>query len=201
MNMHELDEGRYRLFSFPQQSGQHKFNNLQSVDILKVSTCTLAFSFPIALQFIMVATIYHVLVLGSMTTGVVSAVLGSTKFDLVPPVATAVDRAENPCPQKNAAGQSIITTWDKAQYLCEDDTNYQSGDITGIVAYTLQDCADACATFAMFNGRCDSFTHDADVARSYQINNGANCWLKNFGLTDGKNIDYNGSSAKLIRRA
>lgn len=108
---------------------------------------------------------------------------------------------ENACPPKNAAGQSLVTTWDKSQYLCEDDTNYKAGDITGIIAYSLQDCADACATFAKFNnGGCDSFTHDADVARSYQINNGANCWLKNSRLTGGSNVDYNGSSAKLLRK-
>jgi hypothetical protein len=118
----------------------------------------------------------------------------------VAPVPTEISYVPNDCPAPNASGQSVIKTWDGSEYLCENNTNYSAGDITGIIAYSLKDCADACATFSRFNGGCDSFTHDADLARSYTVNNGANCWLKNSRISDGKNVDYNGSSAKLIKK-
>lgn len=113
-----------------------------------------------------------------------------------------IERLANSCPPAGADGRSIITTWDKSQWLCQNFTNYIAGDVTGIIAYTLQDCADACATADRFvRGGCDSFTHDADLALSYQRNNGANCWLKKQRDSEGSNYDYNGSSAKLILKA
>lgn len=45
---------------------------------------------------------------------------------------------------------------------------------------------------------CDAFTFDVDVARSYSINNGANCWLKRKGETKGENSDWNGVSGVLV---
>lgn len=54
------------------------------------------------------------------------------------------------------------------------------GDITGIYAYTLQQCIDACSTMNEVAGeiRCVAAAIGEDISGDYQLNKGANCWLK-----------------------
>lgn len=57
-------------------------------------------------------------------------------------------------------------------------------DIIGILAYSAQDCMEACSYLNQVNGQrglgtsCWGITFNQDMSRSY-ANLGANCWLKN----------------------
>ena len=54
-------------------------------------------------------------------------------------------------------------------------------DITGMTAYSLQQCIDACSTMNDLAGerRCIAVALNGDLAEWYKANKGANCWLKN----------------------
>ncbi|KAF2650571.1 hypothetical protein K491DRAFT_761625 [Lophiostoma macrostomum CBS 122681] len=125
--------------------------------------------------------------------------IGAASFSIkraetFPPVPSSINRLALACPTDNT-----IKTWDNSTFSCASTTNLAAGDVTGIIAYSVKDCADACATASRFlDGGCDAFTLDADLARSYSINNGANCWLKRQSDIDGETRDYNGVSGKLI---
>jgi hypothetical protein len=55
------------------------------------------------------------------------------------------------------------------------------GDITGITAYSLQQCVDACSTMNEVEGttKCRAVALSQALSDEYGHNRGANCWLKN----------------------
>jgi hypothetical protein len=71
--------------------------------------------------------------------------------------------------------------WNKKSYDCFEGRNiWGRGDITGIVAYNMQQCIDACATFNAMGGmKCAAVLLVRDLAKDYGTNKGAYCWLKN----------------------
>jgi hypothetical protein len=62
-----------------------------------------------------------------------------------------------------------------------------AGDLTGMVAYTLQQCVDACGTYNQVAGNttCRAVVLISYLRDSYFGNKGANCWLKK---TSGKAV-------------
>lgn len=58
-----------------------------------------------------------------------------------------------------------------------------AGDLTGMVAYTLQQCVDACSTYNQVAGNttCRAVVLISFLRSSYFGNKGANCWLKKTG--------------------
>jgi hypothetical protein len=67
------------------------------------------------------------------------------------------------------------------QYDCSTDTNILGGDITGMYAYSLQQCIDACSTMNLVRGAliCKAVALDRDALAAYRKNHGAICWLEN----------------------
>jgi hypothetical protein len=67
------------------------------------------------------------------------------------------------------------------------------GDITGFVAYTLQQCIDACSTYneVMANNTCQAVVLGEGLASDYRVNKGANSWLKNMA---GPSVTFKGST-------
>jgi hypothetical protein len=80
---------------------------------------------------------------------------------------------------------STLQDYDKNAYSCEDDKTIPMeagtvGDLTGMVAYTLQQCIDACSTYNQVAGStvCKAAVLISTLSTSYATNKGANCWLK-----------------------
>jgi len=91
----------------------------------------------------------------------------------IPPAATSIPLIDTSCP-------SLLRSWDNKQYTCTEYRNIQGGDITGISAYSIQQCIDACSTYNSVAGstKCRAVAIGADLGHAYEINKGANCWLK-----------------------
>jgi hypothetical protein len=91
----------------------------------------------------------------------------------IPPAATAVALIDITCP-------SSLRAWDGKRYDCTELRNIQGGDITGISAYSLQQCIHACSTFSSRPGNknCKAVAIGPALEHAYNINSGANCWLK-----------------------
>jgi len=70
--------------------------------------------------------------------------------------------------------------WNEASYNCTSGVNIPGADITGIIAYTLQQCMDACSTMNVVAGttRCVGVALNGDMSARYGVGAGANCWLK-----------------------
>jgi hypothetical protein len=94
----------------------------------------------------------------------------------LPPAAKDVVWIDTSCPS------SPLRSWDNGRYACTEDRNIQGGDITGISAYSIQQCIDACSTWNAGEGssgkKCKAVAIGADLEHAYEINKGANCWLK-----------------------
>ncbi|KAH7080893.1 hypothetical protein FB567DRAFT_115092 [Paraphoma chrysanthemicola] len=93
----------------------------------------------------------------------------------IPPPASSVLAIDISCP-------SILEAYNGKGYRCFKDTDINSiGDITGITAYSLQQCVDACSTMNEVAGttRCRAVALSQALSDEYGHNRGANCWLKN----------------------
>ncbi|KAJ4293589.1 hypothetical protein N0V90_008872 [Kalmusia sp. IMI 367209] len=76
---------------------------------------------------------------------------------------------------------STISSFRDDKYSCKGTTDFHNNDITGIQAYTLQACIDACSTYNLYNPtkKCKAVVIGEDLATEYAKNSAANCWLKN----------------------
>ena len=64
---------------------------------------------------------------------------GSAPAVCIPSTAVSVVRIDTSCPPS-------LVAWDSKRYTCTDNGNIEDDDITGISAYSLQQCIDACST-------------------------------------------------------
>jgi hypothetical protein len=81
-----------------------------------------------------------------------------------------------------------LTDYNDKPYDCVTGTNIlMKGDITGFVAYTVQQCIDACSTFNQVAGNttCKAVVIGKALSTDYKTNKGANCWLKNIAGPTG----------------
>lgn len=103
-----------------------------------------------------------------------------------PPPAASVALIDISCPPATAPS---LKSYNDERYACTQGKGINGNDITGISAYSLQQCIDACSTFNTRGGstKCAAVVLNADLAKSYDINNGANCWLKD---TANLTFDY-----------
>lgn len=64
--------------------------------------------------------------------------------------------------------------------LNDSDVRDKTKDITGISAYSLQQCIDACSTMNVVakSSKCVAISVNKWLGEEMQINSGANCWLK-----------------------
>ncbi|KAF2026212.1 hypothetical protein EK21DRAFT_74698 [Setomelanomma holmii] len=93
----------------------------------------------------------------------------------VPPSAASVLAINIDCP-------SVLESYNGKSYRCFQNTDINSlGDITGITAYSLQQCVDACSTMNEVEGiaKCQAVALSQALSDEYGHNKGANCWLKN----------------------
>ncbi|KAF2827846.1 hypothetical protein CC86DRAFT_465677 [Ophiobolus disseminans] len=100
----------------------------------------------------------------------------ATSSKYVPILASAVPLIDISCPSSSSPP---LKSFNGKQYACTENRNIVGNDITGISAYSLQQCIDACSTMNTRDGKkCAAVTIGPDLAHAYEINNGANCWLK-----------------------
>jgi hypothetical protein len=74
-----------------------------------------------------------------------------------------------------------LKDWSGKAYDCFEGGNVAGqGDITGITAYTMQQCIDACGTWNHVSSlKCAAVILSENLGFEYGVNFGANCWLKN----------------------
>jgi hypothetical protein len=93
----------------------------------------------------------------------------------VPP--SQVQVIDNSCPDGE------LKSYDNTRFTCEEHKEVSERDITGLVAYTLQICIDACAKYNEFRDmddgdKCGGVVLASSLSHSYASSKGANCWLK-----------------------
>jgi hypothetical protein len=85
--------------------------------------------------------------------------------------------ANNSCPPDN----SDVKTSNAESYRCMSGKNVGGNDLAAIVAYTLQQCVDACSemnNLASARNACKGVVMAEDLSNRYLKGNRANCWLK-----------------------
>jgi hypothetical protein len=88
----------------------------------------------------------------------------------------------------NNAYPSSLKDWGGKVYATYVGKDILNNDITGIFAYSLQQCIDACSTMNAINNddNCKAVVLISTLAAQYELNKGANCWLKsNYTTWDG----------------
>ena len=97
---------------------------------------------------------------------------------------------------------ATVRTYNPVQtFRCFDDTDFPNGDLYGIIAYSLRDCAQACATLNNLreiqgkSAECIGVSLSNSVQQSVLNNRGANCWLK--GNINGGERAKNSTSLRL----
>ncbi|KAI8932929.1 hypothetical protein NX059_010400 [Plenodomus lindquistii] len=134
------------------------------------------------------------------------AVQNKSSTPTTDPSATSVLAVDNYTPLPPSAVTSInitcperLRSYDGGIYDCVEEYNAKwVGDITGVLAYTLQQCVDACTTYNKMQGtgKCTAVVLDRNMAQKYAANNGATCWLKN--MSDPAQSYPNTTMARLV---
>jgi hypothetical protein len=80
---------------------------------------------------------------------------------------------------------SSLKDWNGKLYATTPGKDILKNDITAIFAYTLQQCIDACSTMNAINNddNCKAVVLISTLKREYEMNKGANCWLKSNSTT------------------
>ncbi|KAH7118964.1 hypothetical protein B0J11DRAFT_535738 [Dendryphion nanum] len=85
--------------------------------------------------------------------------------------------ASSVSPSTTVPSSSNSTSFPINFYHCTQESNMVLiGDITGTMAFSLQQCIDACTVVEA--PRCSAVVLGKAVAKAYRKNYGANCWLK-----------------------
>jgi hypothetical protein len=116
---------------------------------------------------------------------------------LIVPNPAEVAKIDVACPQ-------TLQDYNRKPYECDHDRTIPpqaggAGDITGMVAYKLQQCVDACSTYNKVanNTTCRAVVLISYLRASYLGNQGANCWLKKTGEGDTKAVGYTVARVKI----
>jgi len=129
--------------------------------------------------------------LGSKHNAVVTTTPSSLPANNYEPLSAAsVNTTYFPyCPDQD--GQTITTLKDSATYELQCNSNAYGVDAMAIVAYSLDDCVQACTTLNTFNTitNCVGVNFWADMASSF-YSSGGNCYLK---TTFTYTVDASGS--------
>lgn len=102
----------------------------------------------------------------------------STKTTFVPPIATSIVDIGSRCPS------DIVTSFDgRYHFKCYDAADFGDGIIAALIAYSVQDCVQACAATNRYlsnQGKksCMGVTIYKNLINSINTNHGPNCWLK-----------------------
>ncbi|KAF1999176.1 hypothetical protein P154DRAFT_577325 [Amniculicola lignicola CBS 123094] len=139
----------------------------------------------------------------SIVVSATTTTTGGFIATFTPPSPMDVGRIPIACPPalspSGAKNVSILTAlptlpMTSASFMCLPSTDLVAGDITGIQAFSLQQCIDACATMNKMQGmrRCLAVTIGEDVAELYRGHWGANCWLKGVGTNSFSGPDKAG---------
>lgn len=85
----------------------------------------------------------------------------------------------------NVTCPSSLKDFKNKDFDCTNDITLEGGepDVTGMIAYNLQQCIDACSTYNELtkNATCVGVVLVSNMAQAYATNHGANCWLKRWG--------------------
>ncbi|KAL1593809.1 hypothetical protein SLS60_010541 [Paraconiothyrium brasiliense] len=104
----------------------------------------------------------------------------STEPPYVPKSPSEILRIDNSCPSSIISSSDVGSpTTDR--YNCQEDTDFGNNDIMWFTAYTLQACIDACSSYNVGNKTntpCKGVALAEDLSHQYNVNGGANCWLK-----------------------
>lgn len=80
------------------------------------------------------------------------------------------------CPGQD--GQNITTPFGNYVYNLQCYVNLLGTNIVSIIAYTLEDCIQACSNMnAQTSGQCVGVNYWAEMSAEFATN-GGNCWLK-----------------------
>jgi hypothetical protein len=98
----------------------------------------------------------------------------SASSPYIPPRPTDVSFIDVSCPDPP------VTGWDNKHYNCTKLSGIQGSDLTGISAYSIQQCIDACSTYNSIAGedKCKAVVLNRNLKNMYTENKGGNCWLK-----------------------
>ncbi|EXJ90458.1 hypothetical protein A1O1_03560 [Capronia coronata CBS 617.96] len=79
----------------------------------------------------------------------------------------------------DCAEQATITSRSDEQYQLNCNINYPDNDLLNFIAYSLDDCIDACSSINTVSGdtQCHGVVFNANLEKSDQQGHG-NCWLK-----------------------
>jgi hypothetical protein len=98
----------------------------------------------------------------------------------VVPEPTLIQTLYNDCPTLN---DTVILDTEDQQYRVACGRRLLGGvdttTLSELVAYSLQDCIQACTLLNAWSGglKCSAVTWDTAMAYSYEVNIGGNCWL------------------------
>ncbi|KAH7392147.1 hypothetical protein DE146DRAFT_634318 [Phaeosphaeria sp. MPI-PUGE-AT-0046c] len=123
---------------------------------------------------------------GSTTTPSASSLPSSSGIFYVPPPAGSVLAIDTQCASK-------LQSWDHSTYSCHSGQDIPGqGDIAAMTAYTIQQCIDACSSMSTIPGapKCRAVAIGKTLSHEYNVNKGANCWLKNVTGQMSSNTDY-----------
>lgn len=81
-----------------------------------------------------------------------------------------------------------------ATYSCREQIDFPGNDVTGFVAYTLEQCLESCSLTNFVQGRtvCVAVVHSPKLSQQY-VNFKGNCFLKTATATEKTNSDWVGA--------
>lgn len=132
--------------------------------------------------------------MGLPSSTAVSSTAIATESIYVPPAASLVPYVNVTCPK------DLVQSFNGKIYDCLDDSDVRdkTADITGISAYSLQQCIDACSTMNIVvkSSKCVAVSVNKWLGEEMQINSGANCWLK---TSKANSFRRTGSTLAMLR--
>ncbi|OAL48512.1 hypothetical protein IQ07DRAFT_632853 [Pyrenochaeta sp. DS3sAY3a] len=125
-----------------------------------------------------------------LSTSATSSAPSSSVSVYYPPAPSLVALVNSSCP---ASGKITVEVLDEfATYSCTEKTDFIGNDITGLVAYTLVQCLEACgqANRVQGGGTCVAVVHSPMLNIQY-ARFGANCFLKKATAPQRPNDEWN----------
>lgn len=110
----------------------------------------------------------------SSTTSSASSAPNSIYTPLPP---SAVSRVGNSCPQSGSLSLTVLGQ--TSTFSCSRQTDYPGNDITGLIAYTMQQCLESCMLANYVQGAkvCVAVAYSGQLSAQYE-RLFANCFLK-----------------------
>ena len=113
----------------------------------------------------------------SATSSTTSSATQTPESIYTPRLPADVSRVNSSCP---SSGRFTVTVMEQSsEFVCSAQTDFPGNDITGLVAYTLQQCLESCILTNIVQGKnvCVAVAHSEYLSQLYLQYKG-NCFLK-----------------------